>query len=327
MKYFLQLTRFPNLLIIALTQYAMRFAVILPIIEARGYHSQFGELNFLLLVLSTIFLTAAGYAINDYFDIKTDTMNRPKQVIAGKHIQRRTVMTIHIALSASGILLGFYLGWAIGIFKLGYIYLMIAALLWYYSAVLDKKYLIGNILVALMTASVPLMTILFEIPALNTHYGETLILLKQDFNLLLFWILGFSAFAFITTLSREIIKDTEDFEGDAAYGRQTLPVTSGIKVAKIVSSSIILLTIIAITFILFKYIFCLKLANLTCAKYDFISLIYVVALLILPNLFLIYKILKADSQQDWHTASLISKLIMLAGIFYSGIVYYNFTTF
>jgi len=325
MKYFFKLIRIQNLLIIALTQYAIRFAIIIPILKSGGYSSQFGELNFLLMVLSTCFLTAAGYAINDYFDIKTDTMNRPKRVVAGKHIERRSVMQIHILFSVLGIILGFYLGWAVGMIKLGFVHVLIAALLWYYSAALDKKYLTGNILVALMTAAVPLMTILYEIPVLYSYYGETLVLMGQNFNTILFWVLGFSGFAFITTLSREIIKDTEDFEGDAAYGRQTLPVVSGVKVSKIVSSSIIFVTITSLIYLFFKYIFCVKANATECLKYDYLSLVYIFVLIIFPSIFLIYKVLKADSQQEWHTASLISKIIMLTGILYSGVILFNFS--
>ncbi|MCF6185104.1 MAG: UbiA family prenyltransferase, partial [Bacteroidales bacterium] len=94
--HFLKLIRIKNLIIIAATQYLMRYAVIFPILESRGYKSQFSDFNFFLLVLTTILLAAAGYAINDYFDTKTDLINRPETVVVGKHINRRHVMTLHI---------------------------------------------------------------------------------------------------------------------------------------------------------------------------------------------------------------------------------------
>lgn len=50
------------------------------------------ELNFFLLSLSTVLIAAAGYVINDYFDVKIDRVNNPTEVIIGKHIKRRVGM-------------------------------------------------------------------------------------------------------------------------------------------------------------------------------------------------------------------------------------------
>ena len=86
MKAFLKLIRIQNLFIIAGTQYLMRWAIIHPLLRhsygfggeeiklLTGFDLQFNEFYFFLLVLSTIFLTAAGYVINDYFDTKTDIL-------------------------------------------------------------------------------------------------------------------------------------------------------------------------------------------------------------------------------------------------------------
>ena len=60
-------------------------------------------------------------------------------------------------------------------------------------------------------------------------------LILPEFNFIFYWVGGFALFAFLTNLTREIIKDIEDFEGDIAYGRNTVPVVIGILSAKIVS--------------------------------------------------------------------------------------------
>ncbi len=321
MKAFLKLIRIQNLLIIVLVQFLIRYTLIIPIIEAQGgYTALFGTFNFVLLVFSTVFLTAAGYTINDYFDTKTDMLNRPNRVIVGKQISRRNAMTIHIIFTVIGIILGFYISYKIHLFKLGYIYLIIAGLLWFYSTNYKRNLLVGNILVAFLTALVPLMPVLYEIPLLNAFYRDSLILLKQNFNNLFFWTLGFSAFAFITTLTREIIKDTEDFEGDSAYGRKSLPITVGIKNTKIIVISLISVTIIAIIIISIQQLTCSDFITQDCNTYNYISIFYILLLIIAPNILLILKVLKAQNVSQWHTASNLSKIIMLLGIFYTFII-------
>ncbi len=47
-------------------------------------------------------------------------------------------------------------------------------------------------------------------------------------DIIIYWVGGFAFFAFLTNLIREIIKDIEDFEGDIAYGRNTVPVVIGV---------------------------------------------------------------------------------------------------
>jgi len=313
----LKLIRAKNLLIIAVTQYLMRYAVIFPMLKAKGYESQFNNLNFFLLVISTMLLAAAGYIINDYFDTKTDLLNRPKTVIVGKHIRRRSVMTAHIIINLLGIIIGFYISWQINLWKLVYIFILVTGLLWFYSASYQNMFLIGNIIVAILTALVPLMTVLYEIPPLNEKYFNVLIRLDDNFYKMFFWVAGFSIFAFITTLNREIIKDIEDFEGDNAYGSRSLPVMLGINNSKIVTVILSLITAVLIIFTYFKFIHIPQAIN-------YVSIVYIFIFLIIPTFILTYKIIKAQNSNDWRIAGNISKLIMLFGIMYSLLVWYSY---
>lgn len=319
---YLRLIRAKNLLIIVVTQYLMRYAVIIPMLSKEGYQTQFSDINFMLLVLSTVLLAAAGYVINDYFDTKTDLLNRPSTVVVGKHINRRIAMNLHFIFNILGILLGLYISIQINLWKLVYIYIIITGLLWFYSTSFKRQFLWGNIIVATLTSLVPLITVLFEIPPLNVKYAEILISINQNFYHIFFWILGFSAFAFITTLAREIIKDVEDFEGDQAFGRRTMPIVAGVKNTKRLVIVLVSITVTAIVFLFINYIFCTQKSNGSCVNYDYISLAYISLFLILPNIYLIIKIIKAQTKENWHTASGLSKIIMLAGILYSLIIFY-----
>jgi len=167
-----------------------------------------------------------------------------------------------------------------------------------------------------MTGIVPLIVILFELPLLNKEYGLIMIRHQANFNYIFFWIAAFSFFAFLTTLLREIIKDAEDFEGDSAYGMNTLPIIIGRKNTKIVISLLILtslglLSLVFMRFLLFRGI-----------SLDYVTAAYFILFLIMPFVYLFYKILIARAKEDFHHASQVTKIIMLAGIMYSFLVRY-----
>ncbi|MBP8156165.1 MAG: UbiA family prenyltransferase, partial [Leadbetterella sp.] len=84
MKPFLKLIRWNNLLIIAFSQYLVRYFLV-----ENTENSIFTDWEFLILVLSTVFIAAGGYIINDYFDVKIDQINKPDEVFVGRIIKRR----------------------------------------------------------------------------------------------------------------------------------------------------------------------------------------------------------------------------------------------
>jgi 4-hydroxybenzoate polyprenyltransferase len=295
----------------------MRYLIMAPILAVNGFELQLDHLHFFLLVLSSMAITAAGYVINDYFDQKTDMLNRPTTVIVGKKISRRGAMTSHIILNSLGILTGIYLALHIQILSLGIAYLLAAGLLWFYSTTYKRQFLIGNLIVAIFTAMVPFIVVVFEVPVLNRVYRETLISQDMNFNVIMAWVGGFAFFAFLSTLLREIIKDIEDFEGDAAYGRNTLPIVLGISGTKIIVAILILVTVILLIATYLKFL----LYN-PAGKVDLLSLLWFGAALVIPFLVLLYRIIRARAKEDYHSCSNLTKTIMLAGILYSFIVYY-----
>ena len=172
-------------------------------------------------------IAAAGYIINDYFDTQADLINKPKRVLVGVSIQRREAMILHAIMNIMGIGIGVYLSFYIKLPTLSMVFLIATGLLWFYSTNYKRQFLIGNLAVSFLTALVPLMVILFEIPLLNREYGEVMLRNSASFGYLIAWVGAFSFFAFVTTLIREVIKDAEDFEGDRAYGMKTVPIVLG----------------------------------------------------------------------------------------------------
>lgn len=307
---FLRLIRYKNLLIIVLTQYLMRWSIIKPILAVYDFKLQFSELNFFFLVMATVFITAAGYVINDYFDTKTDLVNRPETVILGKTLNRRWAILLHVFFNTIGIGLGTYISFYIGLPILALVFVFITGILWFYSTTYKRQFLIGNIIVALLTALVPLMVILFEIPLLNKEYGLLVKEMRSDFTHIIMWVSAFSLFAFLLTMIREIIKDVEDFEGDSVYGRKTMPIVLGVLNSKIVIITVTLTTLFSLLYINFRFL------------NDPITLVYFIIFLIAPLVYLVYIIIIAENKKDYHKASTLSKIIMLAGIFYALVANY-----
>jgi 4-hydroxybenzoate polyprenyltransferase len=294
----------------------MRYCIIFPFLRINNFELQFNGFHFALLVLATVFIAAAGYVINDYFDTGTDRVNRPGEVVIDRGISRRQAMVIHFVLNFIGVAMGVYLSFYIKLPELSLVFILATGLLWFYSTHYKRQFLIGNIVVSIMTGIVPLLVILFEMPLLNERYGLVMISHQANFNYIFFWIMAFAFFAFLTTFLREIIKDAEDFEGDSAFGMNTLPIYIGQRNTKIVIGSVILiclglLSMVFIRFLLYRGI-----------SLDYITSAYFIFFLLVPFLFLLYKIIIAESKNDFHVASQITKLIMLAGILYSFVVRY-----
>jgi 4-hydroxybenzoate polyprenyltransferase len=313
------LIRFPNLLIIAATQYAMRYLLMEPLLPSSAFNLQFGDIQFFLLVLSTIFIAAAGYIINDYFDTQADMINKPSRVVVGIKISRREAMTMHAILNIIGVGIGVYLAFYVRIPSLSFVFVIATGLLWFYSTNYKRQFLIGNLSVAFLTGLVPLMVVLFEIPLLNRAYGSVMLQSQSSFNYIFAWVGGFSFFAFLTTLIREVIKDAEDFEGDQAYGMKTLPIVLGTFWTKSVIVVLIGFTFTMLGFLLIKYIV------FSVEPADFISLAYFVLFLFVPLILLIIQVIVAGDKKGYHRASTLIKLVMLAGILYSVVVFYLVT--
>ena len=308
--------RFPNLLIIAFTQYAMRYLLMKPLLPSDSFELQFGDFQFALLVFSTMLIAAAGYIINDYFDTRADLINKPTRVVVGVAISRKVAMILHLILNIMGVGIVVYLAFYVGLPALSLVFMLSTGLLWFYSTNYKKQFLVGNLTVAFLTALVPLMVVLFEIPLLNREYGEVMIRYDADFNYLFAWVSAFSFFAFITTLIREIIKDAEDFEGDNAYGMKTVPIVLGTFGTRMLVVALIAATLFALIFLLLKYIY------FSVDPVDYISLIYFSLFLLLPLILLAIQVMVARDKRSYHRASMLIKLVMLFGIGYSVVVFY-----
>ncbi|MEQ8414671.1 MAG: geranylgeranylglycerol-phosphate geranylgeranyltransferase [Imperialibacter sp.] len=268
-----RLTRFPNLLIIALTQY---MTALFLTTSTHGLWAIFTHSGLFWLTSSTLMLAAAGYIINDYYDVKIDYINKPERVIVGRILKRRIAMIWQLGLNLAGILIGFFLSPWIGL-----IHCFSAFTLWLYSNQLKRLPFVGNFSIALLTGvSVLVVAVLF---------GEK--------NWLIF---TYAYFAFGITLVREIIKDMEDLKGDETFGCKTLPIVWGIRKTK----QFVLLLLIVFVASIFYFVFK--------AKNEVLNTYFMV--MIIPAALFILYFLRADTKDKFANLSTFCKLFILSGI-------------
>jgi 4-hydroxybenzoate polyprenyltransferase len=297
---FLKLVRLPNLFFIVLTQFLFYYCILLPILEPLNVAIPIDRLSFILLSLASVFIAAAGYVINDYFDVNVDQINKPQKNVVDIIVSRRWAMFWHFLLSGIGVLLSLYVSWRTGLWYIVVANLACVFLLFGYSVSLKRKLLSGNILISFLTAWVVLILCLSEIRLFSVVAPEIALAEQKVIRL------GFlyAAFAFILSLTREAIKDMEDREGDKKYGSRTMPIVWGLPSTKIYVAVwmivlLALLVIVQIYVLQFRWWW---------------PVFYSIALIILPLLYIFYKLFRATEPADFHDLSRWSKLVMLTGI-------------
>lgn len=267
---YIKLIRFQNLLMMALTQ------VFMVVFALPNDLDKFSFENFVIPLLSVILVAGGGYVINDFYDQEIDEINKPKQRIIGKKISEQKALYFYF------ILCGLALGISVLHLKLFILNLIFIGVLWSYARFLKKTPFLGNLVVALCTAS--------AVWIINIPYSE--IYPK---------ILFFSVFALFSNLIREIVKDLEDQKGDALNDCRTLPIVLGIKKTK----SLIYLLIILFEIVLF----------LDSMLFSFEKFLIYVIFAELALVWSIYKIHQAQTRSAYHRLSSFYKIFMLSGIF------------
>ncbi len=200
---FLRLVRLPNLFFIALTQFLFYYCIVLRF-KTPPVDSVFPIQGFYLLVIASVLIAAAGYIINDYFDINIDQVNKPGRQVVEKIIKRRWAMVWHIVLSLTGVGICFYVDYHYPGHWMTVFNFICVLLLFGYSVTLKKKLLIGNVLISALTAWVIIVIYLCYLyrfypttpgteldPNINIRFTRLALL--------------YAGFAFIISLIREIM--------------------------------------------------------------------------------------------------------------------------
>jgi len=305
---FFRLVRIWNLSIIALSLSLFYFLVIVPIHNTKLGTTllPFSHVEFVLFVLSVVLIAGGGNIINDYFDFELDKEFKPERPIASGVISLNSAMYLHMAFVFLGVAIGFYLGWTIDNYKIGYLYVICSLLLYLYSSYLKKIPLAGNLVISTLAAFVFVLPVIFDAVFLNSIHAQSLFEnTGYAFSIIIWQMKFYAGFAFLTSLAREIVKDIEDKEGDSVYNIQTIAVQFGETTAKITAAIVMLVLLAALVFFMQSF-------YAVNAKKEFL---YVSSGLVVPVLITLSFLLLAKQKNDYARVSTFLKIIMLLGIF------------
>jgi len=278
------------------------------------FQSRNEEIDFFLLVFSTVLIAAAGNIINDYFDVKADRINKPEKLIITKHINKKWAILSHWILNGVAFMIAIYLSVRNDSFWYVFIHLLSINALWFYSMYFKRRPFIGNFIVAILTALVPILCGIH----FYTHNEFPTVVVSNISTPFSFWIfhlmshghfiLILALFAFASNLAREIIKDIEDVDGDKLLHAKTLPILYGITKTKWIASFLLLLSPI-----LFSLLYFLKLPSDENLKGNLVLFIPVLAALILDLISILLLIL-AKNRKQLKRVDLLIKIAMLFGL-------------
>jgi 4-hydroxybenzoate polyprenyltransferase len=298
LKAVVTIIRLPNVLFIWLTQILVfKYLVHSPLLQL-GTPLLFTTIDVLVFSWSTALIAAAGYMINDYFDVGIDAINKPKRVTVEHTFKRRTIMLWHIFINALAILIACYYAIKSGHISLVLFQIFTIGFLILYSSHFKRQAYVGNICIALLS----LLTVL--LPSIFENWHLAMVHCSDSFFPLLF----IGLFSFFITWLREIIKDIEDIKGDMLNNCNTMPIKHGISFSKnyctALSIVLIFIAIIGLTIIH---------CNSNSVLLNKLTVLFTISV-IAPLCLLIFKLSQAFKSIHFKYCSRLVKIITFAGI-------------
>jgi 4-hydroxybenzoate polyprenyltransferase len=278
---FIKAIRPINLLAITLTFYVLQKLDINSREFITGSY-QISLISLKVLTISTLLIAAAGYLINNYYDKEIDIINKGNKL---NTLSKEALLTGYSILNITALILSFTFALSNYIFC---IFPCSIFLLWLYSFSLKGLPFIGNLSVALLSATVPI--IYLSIQGL-THASASSVDLITTFSFL----------AFFSTLAREVVKDIEDIKGDKAQGLKTIPILWGIKTAKFYTIFFLLCTL---------FILGLLIAGIDYFNFTILSLVIASIFGVLPLLLSVAKSYQATEKKHYKQAGNYIKISM-----------------
>jgi len=283
-----------NLLIMLGAQLLVYFFLIAPLAGANFEFLSLTVDKHILAVQCLLLVAAGGYIINDYFDVKTDQINRPEKQIIGQKISGSEAMIGYGFANVTAIVSGLMLNQNFALWLLACMLGLYA-----YARYLKKIPLLGNLLIAALTVAQFWQVVVLE-P--NLFFGKLSPTHYPDYYLR--FLYEFSPFVFVVSLIRELIKTAEDIKGDQETGLNTAAVAWGTVAVKNISAVLGLLSALALGGISWLY----------WVKANHWGAVYLGWALCFPLLFLGWKMYKSNSQADFHRLSLWLKIYFLLGL-------------
>ena len=300
---FIRLLRLPNLVIVFLTQCVPYWFALRPAMMRAGGIPVLTERTFGYIAAATVLTTLAGYILNDYYDRDIDLVNKPRRVFWGRYLPGWMALVLYAALVTAVHYLAFTIDaelrpanrWPL------WVYPGVSFLLFLYAWQLKCTAILGNLLVSVLCAVVPVILLLpEERPLWLSSFQQPDAIHRAEG---LVWM--YSLFAFLTNLLREQVKDLEDVQGDAACGCATLAVIRGTRFAKKPAG----FTGITVSILIGILLYFWQQTGLP----DW-QIVAGALFLLLPALFATFQIYRAQTKRDYGRASGWVKVIMFTGL-------------
>ena len=176
----------------------------------------------MILLVVVLLITAAGNVINDYYDADIDAVNRADRPIPSGQVSRSAALWFAVFLFGAGIAASLFTNAVCIAFAVFNSFLLAA-----YAARLKSMPVAGNIAVSYLSGSMFLFG-----GAFAGLFG-------------LVHLLPIAVMTFLAMMARELLKDAEDVEGDAAGGASTLPIRIGVKKTSYCAFAFVLLSALA----------------------------------------------------------------------------------
>jgi len=275
------------------TQYIIMYGFLKPF----NLEFTLNTVNFIFLVIATVFIAAGGYIINDIIDVTADKINKPKRRTIDVSINQKKAKFLYYLFTFVGVGFGFTLA---AVLKTPLYFLIFAGTafaLYIYAIFLRKIALAGNVLVSLMIAVSIAIVGIFQLFPIVPGYDDEL---KTH---LLNVILDICIATFLINLIREIVKDIEDIQGDHIARYRTLPITLGTQRTARIASILSLITLTLIAWYTFTFLYD-----------DKITVGILLLGVIAPLGYVATQLWEANKKNHFTRLSFILKIIMLVGI-------------
>ncbi|PQJ77653.1 geranylgeranylglycerol-phosphate geranylgeranyltransferase [Polaribacter glomeratus] len=270
----LSVVRGYNILILIFAQY---LASIFIFSSEKSIRQVVFDIDLLYIVIASVCVVAAGYIINNFYDVKVDRINRPLKTSLDNYVKQETKLSLYFFLNFLGFAFGLFVSFKSALFFSVYIFSI-----WFYSHKL-KKYAFTGLISATILTILPFF-------AVFVYY--------KNFSKIIF---VHAIFLFLLIMVRELIKDLENIKGALANNYKTFSIVYGEVKTKQLSTFLLVLT-------LFPTIFLLNHPALSYMKYffylSFFTLFYVG-----------FYLWKSNQQSNYTLLHNILKILLLIGVF------------
>jgi 4-hydroxybenzoate polyprenyltransferase len=224
----LRLIRWPNVVMIVLLMEGIRVFFIAPVEAHFGLKASLTHLEWMLLTFDVVWVAVIGYVMNDLADLQVDRVNKPKRPLASGSVSMAQAVQFRNGAIVFGALLTVWLGYTTQHLEWVWLYPFSLVVLYFYARNGKRWGYVGNLTVSAMIAFIPGLPLLAEWQWLSHLHAI-------DAS----WMLPFvhlfalnAALMLLANVSRELVKDLEDVEGDRQAASKSLAIHWGIEPTK-----------------------------------------------------------------------------------------------